>query len=134
VGEALFREWQNELEQYTNASLKRSSEQKLHTTRQRYDQLVTTMRRAESKIAPVLNTFRDHVLFLKHNLNAQAVASLQGEVKDVETDVSGLLKDMEASIREADAFIRSESQQAAAPSSWERLADRQQVAWPGWPT
>jgi hypothetical protein len=114
VGEALFREWQTELEQYSNAALKRSSEQKLSATRQRYDQLVVTMRRAESKIAPVLNTFRDHVLFLKHNLNAQAVASLQGEVREVETDVSALLKDMETSIREADAFIRSESQQPAA--------------------
>ncbi len=108
VGGALFKEWEKELEQYSSASLKRSSEQKMQATRQRYDQLLSTMRKAESKIAPVLNTFRDHVLFLKHNLNAQAVASLQGEVREVETDVSSLLKEMESSIREADAFIRNE--------------------------
>jgi hypothetical protein len=117
VGGALFKEWEKELEQYSSASLKRSSQEKMVATHQRYDQLLAAMRKAESKIAPVLNTFRDQVLFLKHNLNAQAIASMQGDVREVETDVSALLKDMEASIREADAFIRTEAQNPQAPAS-----------------
>ena len=36
------------------------------------------MRLAESRIEPVLKSFRDQVLFLKHNLNAKAIASLRG--------------------------------------------------------
>jgi hypothetical protein len=63
------------------------------------------MKRAESKIAPVLSAFRDQVLFLKHNLNAQAVASLREELVSVEADIASLIKEMEASIAEADAFI-----------------------------
>ena len=105
VAEALFKEWQSELEQYSNEDLRRSSEQKLNQTRQRYDQLIGTMKRAESKIAPVLTSFRDQVLFLKHNLNAQAIASLQDELVSVEANITGLIKEMEASIAEADAFI-----------------------------
>jgi hypothetical protein len=107
VSKALFSEWESELEQYTNDKLRRSSEQKLGQTKQRYAQLITTMKRAESKIEPVLSAFRDHVLFLKHNLNAQAIASLQDELVSVETDITSLIREMEASIAEADAFIEA---------------------------
>ncbi|WP_347259284.1 DUF2959 family protein, partial [Methylocaldum sp.] len=88
-------------------SLKRSSQQKLTGTRRRYDQLIAAMKRAESKMEPVLLTFRDQVLFLKHNLNAQAIASLRGELDSLQTDISALIRSMEVSIREADEFIKS---------------------------
>ncbi len=105
VAKALFDEWENELAQYRNADLRKSSRQKLEQTRSRYRQLITAMKKAEKKIAPVLGAFHDQVLFLKHNLNAQAVASLRDELTSVETDISALIREMEASIREADAFI-----------------------------
>ena len=105
VAEALFDEWESELGQYTNEKLRRSSEQKLDQTRQRYAQLIGAMKRAEAKIDPVLSAFRDQVLFLKHNLNAQAIASLHEELASVETDIGSLIREMEASIAEADAFI-----------------------------
>jgi len=105
VAEALFDEWESELGQYTNEKLRRSSQQKLEQTRQRYAQLIGAMKRAEAKIDPVLSAFRDQVLFLKHNLNAQAIASLHEELASVETDIGSLIREMEASIAEADAFI-----------------------------
>jgi predicted nucleic acid-binding Zn-ribbon protein len=107
VSGALFDEWEKELGQYTNPSLRRDSERKLRATRQRYGQLIAAMKRAESKMQPVLAIFHDQVLFLKHNLNAQAIASLKGEVSAIETNVAELIKSMEASIREADQFIKS---------------------------
>ena len=70
------------------------------------------MRRAESSIPPVLTVFNDQVLYLKHNLNAQAIASLQTQVTQIENDVSGLLRDMETSIAEANAFISDMGQEA----------------------
>jgi len=105
VAEALFDEWEAELSQYTNDKLRRSSKLKFGQTRQRYSQLIEAMKRAESKIAPVLSAFRDHVLFLKHNLNAQAIASLHDELVSVETEIASLIKEMETSIAETDAFI-----------------------------
>jgi hypothetical protein len=107
VAEALFEEWESELGQYSNDKLRRASEQKLDETRQRYSRLIGAMKRAEVKIQPVLSAFRDQVLFLKHNLNAQAVASLHDELASVEADTASLIKEMEASIAEADAFIQA---------------------------
>lgn len=107
VADALFKEWENELDQYTNDELRRSSEQQLRATRTRFDQLLGAMNRAEAKMEPVLAAFRDHVLFLKHNLNARAIASLEGEVATLESDVATLVAEMQASIDEADAFIAS---------------------------
>ncbi|KPK00068.1 MAG: DNA repair protein [Nitrospira bacterium SG8_35_4] len=107
VAEDLFEEWNAELDQYTNSSLRRSSEKQLKQTKTKYTQLIGAMKRAEKKIAPVLSAFRDQVLFLKHNLNAQAIASLQGELISIEADVASLIREMEASINEADSFIQS---------------------------
>ncbi len=107
VSEALFDEWQSELGQYTNASMRRASERQLADTRQQYQRLLAAMKKAEQRIEPVLSVFRDQVLFLKHNLNAQAIASLKGELVSVETDVARLVREMEASINEANRFIAS---------------------------
>src|SRR4030042_744287 len=107
VSKALFKEWESELDQYTNKDLRRTSEQKLKQTQAKCDQLIGAMKTAESKIAPVLSAFRDQVLFLKHNLNAQAVASLQGELVSIESNVASLIKEMDASIAEANKFIDS---------------------------
>lgn len=107
VAEALFREWKQELRQYSNASLRAQSERQLTETQQRYDQLIDTMRRAAARMDPVLATFKDQVLFLKHNLNARALASLDGTNRELQTDIRQLIAEMDAAIREADAFIRT---------------------------
>ena len=107
VSEALFDEWREEIELIGNDELRASSNRQLARSRDRYQSLMVAMRRAEDRMEPVLGTFRDYVLYLKHNLNAQAVASLEGELGGVQSDVSTLIRDMEASISEARAFIDS---------------------------
>lgn len=105
VSGALFSEWEKELDQYSNAQLRTASEKQLRETRLRYDSMMAAMERASGKMEPVLSAFGDHVLFLKHNLNAQAIASLQGDVGGIEDDVALLISDMEKSIAEANAFL-----------------------------
>ena len=105
VSEALFEEWEAELELYTSEALRGDSERKMKKTYEQYQQLIGAMKKAESKIYPVLVVFKDQVLYLKHNLNARAINSLQGELISLEQDVARLVKDMEVSIREADLFI-----------------------------
>jgi hypothetical protein len=107
VAEALFKEWEAELAQYTQESLRRASARQLAQTRQRYTPLMRTMKRAEAKMEPVLAAFRDQVLFLKHNLNARAIASIRQEGMTVETEITALIRAMEAAIAEADAFIKA---------------------------
>ncbi len=105
VADALFDEWQTELEQYTNANLKRDSQRQLSDTRRRYDRLMTAMRGAEKTIDPVLASLKDNVLYLKHNLNARAIASLKGELSTVNRDVDNLIGAMQEAINESSAFI-----------------------------
>ncbi len=105
VAEDLFNEWEEELKQYSNETLRRDSKKKLARTKEQYAQLIKAMKRAEKKITPVLTAFKDQVLFLKHNLNAQAIASLQNELVSMQDDIKILVKEMEASIGEANAFI-----------------------------
>jgi len=107
VALALFAEWEVELDQYSNRSLRNSSRQKLKLTQQHYTQLITAMRRAEGKIDPVLRVFHDQVLYLKHNLNAKAIASLEHELGALTVGVSGLIGAMERSITRANDFVNS---------------------------
>lgn len=105
VSEALFLEWENELNDYTNRALRNSSKQQLKTARQNYVRLIKAMRKAESKIQPVLLVFKDQVLYLKHNLNARAIAALQHEFIEIGLDISALIQAMEQTIAEASAFV-----------------------------
>ncbi|MCU7554527.1 DUF2959 domain-containing protein [Alteromonas sp. ASW11-19] len=107
VAEALFDEWENELEKYQNASLRRDSENKLRDTRRRYETMITAMRKAEGRMEPILRAFQDNVLYLKHNLNASAIGALQGEFSEIEGDIQQLIREMNAAIAESDAFIDS---------------------------
>lgn len=105
VSEALFTEWKQEITQYSSAAMKQNSQKKLNTTQTHYRQLIKSMKQAEAKIEPILTVFNDQVMFLKHNLNARAIASLKGELSTIKSDVSALVVSMEQSINEANAFI-----------------------------
>lgn len=105
VAESLFDEWEDELSLYSNDELRRDSQQQLRETRQRYARLMEAMGRAESSMDPVLDNLRDNVLYLKHNLNARAVASIRGELDVINTDVDRLVAAMQAAIAESDRFI-----------------------------
>ena len=105
VAQAMFKEWNDELAQYSSAELKAKSAEELRATRAKYDQLLAAMRAAESKMKPVLAAFHDQVLFLKHNLNAQAIASLEGTKVRLQGDVDRLIAEMQKSIDESNKFI-----------------------------
>ena len=105
VAEALFEEWAEELEMFSDPDLKRRSEAILTQTRQRYGRMMRAMREAESSMSPVLDVFQDQVLFLKHNLNAMAIAAIRDELSDVEQATEDLIEAMNQSITEARSFI-----------------------------
>jgi len=111
VSDALFSEWQDELELYTSNSLRRASEQKLKETQRSYNTMLSAMKRAEDKMTPVLNTLRDNTLYLKHNLNASAIGALQGEFTNLEQDIQYAIKQMNAAIAESDKFLDRLNQQ-----------------------
>lgn len=105
VAKALFKEWGRELRSYESLTLRRSSEQKLGETRRDYEQLIGSMQETTKRMDPVLRAFQDQVLYLKHNLNAQAIASLESELGQMRQDVDVLIREMERSVAESEAFI-----------------------------
>ena len=117
VSEALFAEWEKELNEYSNRTLKNHSKQQLKLARQNYARLMKALRMAEAKIHPVLSAFKDQVLYLKHNLNAQAIAALQHEVVVIGIDIAQLIQAMEHTIAEASRFVSILSDRKALPST-----------------
>lgn len=105
VAEDLFDEWNEELELYENRELRNASKKQLRKTRSRYSEMLATMRAAEASMTPVLKIFRDNVLFMKHNLNAQAIGSLQGEFTQLEGEINKLISKMNKAIESSNAFI-----------------------------
>ena len=106
VADDLFKEWESEIKQISNETLRADSRKQLHETRRRYDDLHAALKQAEKSMDPVLTAFRDHVLYLKHNLNAQAIASLKGEAISIQDDITKLINEMNAAIAHADEFIK----------------------------
>lgn len=105
IARDMFSEWEAEIDMISTPALKSRSETALRNTRRRYDALADAMAQAESRMGPALRKLNDYVLALKHELNAQAIGALQGEVSSIETEVLRLLDDMNRSIREADSFL-----------------------------
>jgi uncharacterized protein YukE len=105
VADALFDEWNDEIQQYSSNTLKQQSQQKLRKTQRNYQSLIKSMHRAKDRMAPVLSALKDNSLYLKHNLNAQAIGALQGEYKTIKRDVESLVAEMSKSIAQSQKFI-----------------------------
>lgn len=107
IAQSMFSEWEKELKQYSNPAFAENSRKQLQETKDRYAQLSKVVRASEQSMKPVLSQLKDHVLFLKHNLNAAAIGSLKGEAANIQSQIESLIARMNASIAEADSFIKS---------------------------
>lgn len=103
----LFAEWDKEIQEISTPALAASSRRQLQATRERYNSLHQALKDAENSMTPVLTQLHDQVLYLKHNLNAQAIASLKGEAMNIQTDISNLIAQMNAAIAKADEFVKT---------------------------
>ena len=109
VADDLFDEWEEEISLYTDRDLQRRSRELFAETQTDYQRLLQAMHRAEASMPPVLALFRDRVLFLRHNLNARAIGSLESELGTIEAATRSAIEEMERSIAEANRFIVSMS-------------------------
>ncbi len=106
VARDLFKEWESEIEQISTESLRATSKRQLRDTRERYEEMLVALKKAEASMEPVLQKMKDYVLALKHSLNAQAIASLKGESAGIQSEIAKLIADMNASIAQADEFVQ----------------------------
>jgi len=106
VSLALFEEWTEELNLYKNENLKAKSKKQLRDTQTKYNHMMRAMRSSEKSMGPILESFQDNVLILKHSLNAQAIGALQGEFGNLKKEISGLISQMNKSIKTSNEFIK----------------------------
>ena len=104
---ALLDEWRVELKDSHDDRMRRMAERQFDQTRLQAERLIASMRAVEARTQPVLALFRDQVLYLKHNLNARAISSLDKQRVRIEGDVNVLISEMQAAIDEADSFIKA---------------------------
>jgi hypothetical protein len=106
VADALFTEWKGEIAEIKgDPSLQKGAQDLYDKTKVNYGEMIKRMDSATATMDPVLQRFKNRVLFVKSNLNAQAIGSLAGTEVELGADIERLIKEMEASIAEADKFI-----------------------------
>ena len=107
IAKDLFKEWGAEIKEISNPQFRAKSRLSLSEAETRYARLHRSMTAARTKMTPVLRSLRDYVLYLKHNLNAQAVGALKQEIGSIEAEVDDLIAEIRKSISEADDFIKN---------------------------
>mgnify|MGYP000951982068 FL=1 len=107
IAKSMFSEWEKELGQFSNPTFAENSRRQLQDTRVRFAQLSRSVHASAESMKPVLIQLKDHVLYLKHNLNAAAIGSLKGEASAIQGQIEELIARMNASIAEADSFIKT---------------------------
>ncbi len=117
VAKRMFSEWQGEISNMHNPSLRRQSENLLSAARRQHAEYMAQMRRTERNIQPVLRAFNDQVLFLKHNLDARAISSLQKTSTQIDSQAAALIQDIQNSSNQADAYIKTLSKAGPEVSS-----------------
>lgn len=103
----LFEEWSEEADQFENKQYAKSSREQLSRTQKSFKKVSIKARASEKKMKKALSRFKDQVIFLKHNLNARVVSQLAGELKLIEKEMEGLIKEINASIETSKGFVEN---------------------------
>jgi len=112
IAEDLFEEWQGEADGMGNARLKSLSLSKLSDMKRRYGKLRSSLSDSQNKMMPVLKEFEDHVLYMKHSLNSEALGTLANEARNIEADIQKLVSRMDGAIQDTDSFLKTLEEQA----------------------
>jgi hypothetical protein len=107
IAQDIFDEWKKEIKEMSASSLRDKSSESLAETQKKYAIYNADLKKSERKMAPVLSKLKDQVLFLKHNLNAKAIAGLKTESGKIQGDIEDLIKEMNTSINSAEDFMKT---------------------------
>jgi uncharacterized protein with GYD domain len=83
--DALFQNWNASMAAISDAALRAKSEKRLGETRVRYADIQAQSLKAGGLYEAFMRTLHDHMIFLGHDLNGSAVASLKEESAKLNT-------------------------------------------------
>ena len=107
IANDMFEEWKGEIAQMTTPTLRGTSQRKLDASRAKYAVMREALLESRAKMDPALALLKDHVLFLKHNLNAAALGDLGRAMREIEYSIEELQDHIQVSIREAQGFMET---------------------------
>ena len=70
-----------------------------------FNKALVSTKNVQKKMDTILKQYKDHVIYLKHNLNAKIIGKLEVEMQSIVTDVQSLIKEIEASKSKTNEFI-----------------------------
>ena len=115
--EPVFNQWTKDLEGYSNPEMRQRSQARLAAARERYDAVVAAVTPVLVECEAVNQTLGDHALFLKHDMNPAALATIQDDVKKVAKEAADLDGAFNAGKAATRAYVDSASQPKAPPKS-----------------
>lgn len=104
IGKPMFRDWEDELDEYGNETIRRSSEVNLDATRSEYLKVVHTIKDTKVKVEKVLKALNDQMLFLNQNLSLRTLESFKKEVTSLKEEVGELITQLDLAIDETQKF------------------------------
>jgi Protein of unknown function (DUF2959) len=83
AADTLFQSWTTDLDAFGSPELRQRSKERLENNRARFQAILKTAGSALASYTDINRRLRDHVLFFDHDLNAEALAAVQGEVRSM---------------------------------------------------
>ncbi len=105
VADDLFDEWKEEAYALDNRTYRKNSLSKRSKTMKSFNRALVSTKKVQKKMDTILKQYKDHVIYLKHNLNAKIIGNLEVEMKSIVRDVQSLIKEIEASKSKTSEFI-----------------------------
>lgn len=110
----VFDQWTKDLEAYSNPEMRQRSQARLSAARERYDAVLAAVEPLLVEYEAVNQTLRDHVLFLKHDMNPAALATIQDDVRSVAKDAASLDGRFNSGRAAAIAYVEATAQPKAS--------------------
>jgi len=105
VADDLFEEWKEEAYSLDNRTYRKNSLSKRSKTMKSFSRALVSTKKVQKKMDTILKQYKDHVIYLKHNLNAKIIGKLEVEMQSIVKDVQSLIKEIEASKNKTSEFI-----------------------------
>lgn len=117
ASDPVFQQWANDLAGFSSPRMRHLSEQRLATTRERYNSIVASVDPAQSAYEVFNQGLRDIALFLGHDFNPVAVAEIEQDIHAVANLAAELDGRFDTCLMAARTYLDSSAMPAAPGAS-----------------
>jgi DNA repair exonuclease SbcCD ATPase subunit len=105
--DAYFGSWGQSLQQISDQSLRKRSEERMNATKRDFDGVLASVDEARKEYEPFLANVRDQWTYMGHDLNPAGIQSLEADAKKLNTRADELYQKIDASMKKASDYVAS---------------------------